>query len=76
MPSPKAAVRASYAAGVVDEATARCLMTAIEDRNMTSDVYDLKVAELLYPKLAKHAEALGRWYEGVHERAATLDAGL
>jgi nucleotidyltransferase substrate binding protein (TIGR01987 family) len=56
--SPKGVVRALAAAGRLDDATARALLEAIDDRNLTVHTYNEATARLVAARLPGHARAL------------------
>jgi nucleotidyltransferase substrate binding protein (TIGR01987 family) len=69
--SPKGVVRALAAAGRLDEDTARMLLAAVDDRNLTVHTYSEATARHVAARLSQHATALRRLADAV----ATSSAG-
>jgi nucleotidyltransferase substrate binding protein (TIGR01987 family) len=63
--SPKAAIRASWQVGALDEAKARALFAMAGDRNLTVHTYNEKLADEIYGRLAGHAEVLSQWLAAI-----------
>lgn len=68
-PSPKAVVRASFSAALLDEATSRRALDMVDDRNLTVHTYNEPLAEEIYSRIAAHAAVLGAWLEALERRA-------
>jgi len=66
--SPKAVVRASFSAGLLDESSSRRALDMVDDRNLTVHTYNEPLAEAIYSRLAAHASVLGAWLSGLERR--------
>ncbi len=63
--SPKAAIRACLASGILGEADARRALVMSDDRNLTVHTYDEALARRILGDLSGHATLLGRWIDGM-----------
>ena len=59
--SPKAVIRASFAAGLLDEQATRLALEMVDDRNLTSHTYNEGLAELIFSRLNKYARLMNSW---------------
>jgi nucleotidyltransferase substrate binding protein (TIGR01987 family) len=69
--SPKAVVRASFSAGLLDEPSSRRALSMVDDRNLTVHTYNEPLAEAIYSRLADHASVLESWLAALERRAQT-----
>jgi nucleotidyltransferase substrate binding protein (TIGR01987 family) len=67
--SPKSVIRASFAAGVLDESSSRRALSMVDDRNLTVHTYNEPLAEAIYSRLAGHAALLEGWLTALERRA-------
>ena len=59
--SPKAVIRASFAAGLLDEQATRLALEMVDDRNLTSHTYNEGLAELIFSRLNKYTRLMNSW---------------
>ncbi len=55
---PAPVIRASFAAGLLNEAEAEKALEMVKDRNMTSHIYKEEIAELLAQKIPDHCNLM------------------
>lgn len=67
--SPRACVRASLQAGLLDEASAEGSLRALEDRNLIVHVYRESLAAELLERVPAHADALEHWVTSLRRKA-------
>lgn len=67
--SPKPVVRASFQAGLLNEAEAEGALKLVDDRNLAAHTYDEKLAVALAAQLPGHAKLLRTWLERIRARA-------
>lgn len=68
--SPKGVIRACRDVGLLSDEDTQYALEMVEDRNLTSHVYDESAAEDLAGRLPQHAAFLRKWLERVKARAA------
>lgn len=66
--SPKAAIRASFRVGALDEGQTRAALLMIEDRNLTVHTYEEALAQQIAARVPAHAGLLPSWIETVAAR--------
>jgi len=67
--SPRACVRASLQAGLLDEASAEGSLQALEDRSLIVHVYRESLAAELLERVPAHADALEHWVTSLRRKA-------
>ena len=65
--SPKEAARASLQAGILGDEQTRYVLLMVDDRNLTVHTYNEELAEVLFARIAGHADALERWLAGMRD---------
>ncbi len=63
--SPRTVIRACWERGMVDEATGRALLGALDDRNQSVHTYNEPLAREIFDRLCHHADQLRAWQDGV-----------
>ena len=71
--SPKAAVRASFQIGILDEAEARLGIAMVDDRNLTVHTYNEDLAEDIYGRLARYSGLMNSWLEAMRCQLQKVD---
>ncbi|HUB05909.1 MAG TPA: nucleotidyltransferase substrate binding protein [Myxococcales bacterium] len=66
--SPKAAVRASLEAGLLDDAAAARALQMVDDRNSTVHTYQEALAQQIFARLAAHSALLAQWIASMQAR--------
>lgn len=66
--SPKPVIRASFQAGLLDEAEAEAALKLVDDRNLAAHTYDEKLAVALAARLPAHAKLLRAWLDRIRAR--------
>lgn len=66
--SPKAAVRASREAGLIDEDEAASALAMADDRNLTVHTYNEALARAIFSRLAQHLVVMERWLAEMRTR--------
>lgn len=59
--SPKAVIRTSFTAGLLDEQATRLALEMVDDRNLTSHTYNEGLAEQIFARLNKYARLMNHW---------------
>lgn len=67
--SPSAAVRQSYAVGLLDEPGARQALEMVSDRNLTTHTYNETLAALIFGRLSSYADLIDGWLAAIEARA-------
>lgn len=68
--SPKAAIRACFRTGMLNEEEARLGMNMAEDRNLTVHTYNEDLADAIYGKLPQYAALMQSWLAAMTRAAA------
>ncbi len=66
--SPKATIRGSFQAGLLDEEKTRAALLAVDDRNLTSHTYLEGLALQIHGRLKAHASTLRTWLAAMSAR--------
>lgn len=69
--SPKAAIRGSRRAGLLDDDDTEDAIKIADDRNLTVHMYKQDLGKEIAVRLAGHAAVLHRWLDALKERAAS-----
>lgn len=72
--SPKGVIRASFQAGVLDDAQTRRALAMANDRNLTPHTYNEALAAQIGSHLADHAQLIDVWLGAMEARVAALSA--
>ncbi len=67
--SPKAAIRSSLQAGLLDEADTRLALEMTDDRNRTVYTYNEELAKRIFADLDRCAALIARWITSMERRA-------
>ena len=59
--SPKSVIRASFQAGLLDEAEAAAALQMVDDRNLTVHTYQEALAERIFGRLPDYARIMREW---------------
>ncbi len=70
--SPKAAIRGSLEAGLLDDVTASRALQMADDRNLTVHTYQEALAQQIFGRLAGHCDLLHAWIEAMRARLAGI----
>ncbi len=65
--SPKPVVRASVAAGLLEETDGRIALNMVDDRNLTSHTYNEALAQRIFSALPEYARIMRTWLNIMHE---------
>jgi nucleotidyltransferase substrate binding protein (TIGR01987 family) len=65
--SPKAAIRASFQVGLLEEDDTEALLAMVDDRNLVIHTYNEELAASLASRLRQHATRLHHWIQQVHD---------
>jgi len=65
--SPKPVVRASVAAGLLEETDGRIALNMVDDRNLTSHTYNEALAQQIFSALPGYAHIMRTWLNGMSE---------
>ena len=71
--SPKAALRASFQIGILDETEARLGIAMVDDRNLTVHTYNEDLAEEIYGRLASYSGLMNSWLEAMTRQLQEVD---
>ena len=71
--SPKAAVRASFQMGLLDEPEGRLGIVMADDRSLTVHTYNENLAEEIYGRLVSYAGLMNSWLEAMRRRQQEVD---
>jgi len=66
--SPKAAIRASREAGLLDAAAAESALGMADDRNLTAHTYNESLAVAIFARLPRHLATLEAWLAAMATR--------
>lgn len=66
--SPKSVIRASFQAGLLDEASCQAALAMADDRNLTSHTYNEGLAQVLALRLPPHAALLESWIAAMERK--------
>ena len=66
--SPKSAVRASWQAGLLDEATSKLALQMCDARNMTAHTYNEKIAMTIYHRLEDYVSVFDAWLNAIEKK--------
>ena len=66
--SPKTSIRASKAAGLINDVETEMALSMADDRNLAAHTYNEKLAQELYPKLAGYARLARKWLDAIVAR--------
>ncbi len=69
--SPKAAIRASREAGLLDATTTEQALGMADDRNLTAHTYNESIAVAIAARLPRHLATLEAWLRAMRERVPT-----
>lgn len=67
--SPGAVIRACREVGMGDEDAAEARLLAVEDRNLTSHMYNEELALEIIARLPEHRDTLAAWFAEIATRA-------
>lgn len=70
--SPKPVVRASVAAGLLEQADGRMALKMVDDRNLTSHTYNEALAQRIFSALSEYAGILRTWLNAMGEGVSRL----
>ena len=70
--SPRATIRASLEAGVLDETATRLALKMVDDRNLSVHTYNEALAEAIFDRLDEHAQVMAVWLDEMERRAGQL----
>ena len=65
--SPKGVVRATQAAGILQEVQARIALEMVDDRNQSVHLYNEKLAEIIFSRLLDYADLMSIWLDVMEE---------
>lgn len=66
--SPKSAVRASWQAGLLDEATSKLALQMCDARNMTAHTYNEKIAMTISHQLEDYVRVFEAWLTAIERK--------
>jgi nucleotidyltransferase substrate binding protein (TIGR01987 family) len=66
--SPKSVIRASWQAGLFDEATTQLALQMCEARNMTSHTYNEKIAMTIYHQIEDYVGVFETWLSAMEKK--------
>lgn len=69
--SPKSVVRASWQAGLFDEATTQLALQMCEARNMTVHTYNEKIAMTIYHQIEDYVGIFETWLSAIEKKLAS-----
>lgn len=70
--SPRATIRASHEADVLDENDTRRALKMVDDRNLSVHTYNEALAEAIFARLDEHAHVMAVWLERMARGAAEV----
>ncbi|MBI5825597.1 MAG: nucleotidyltransferase substrate binding protein [Chloroflexi bacterium] len=69
--SPKGVVRASWQAGLFDEATSKLALQMCDARNMTVHTYNEKIAMTIYHQIEDYVGVFEIWLNAIEKKLAS-----
>ena len=69
--SPKGVVRASWQAGLFDEATSKLALQMCDARNMTVHTYNEKIAMTIYHQIEDYVGVFETWLSAIEKKLAS-----